>query len=206
VTQGNKPAAWVARPHCKQAVCGAVLSVSCVPVCSGWTQWARFGRSALQTLNCSSQRTSCAPPGGCSRRISKPAMAAFGSNTVCRSAGPTEACLCAQHLGTMMDVAAARQSLPSLELDLPKWTKDTAAVEIQRIVRGWCVLNRRLSPRPLSVRSHRVPKAAATRDRDVKRHVSTMRMRSADGCHATYVLGAPASTSRSAGTCSAARC
>ena len=116
------------------------------------------------------------------------------------------ACLCAQHLGTMMGVAAARQSLPSLDLGLPKWTKDTAAVEIQRIVRGWCVLNRRLSPRPLSVRSHRVPKAAATRDRDVKRHVSTMRMRSADGCHATYVLGAPASTSRSAGTCSAARC
>jgi hypothetical protein len=54
------------------------------------TQWARFGRSALQTLNCCSQRTSCAPRGGCSRRISKGPMGPFGSNTVCRSAGPTE--------------------------------------------------------------------------------------------------------------------
>eukprot|EP01047_Picozoa_sp_COSAG01_P017383 COSAG01_NODE_918_length_12750_cov_26.992649_4_plen_249_part_00 len=53
-------------------------------------QWARFGRSALQTLNCCSQRTSCAPRGGCSRRISKGPMGPFGSNTVCRSGGPTE--------------------------------------------------------------------------------------------------------------------
>jgi hypothetical protein len=63
------------------------------------SQWARFGRSALQTLNyCCSQRTSCAPRGGCSRRISKgPApMGPFGSNTVCRSAGPTELLLVVQ--------------------------------------------------------------------------------------------------------------
>jgi hypothetical protein len=59
------------------------------------TQWARFGRSALQTLNCCSQRTSCAPRGGCSRRISKGPMGPFGSNTVCRSAGPTEHTQCA---------------------------------------------------------------------------------------------------------------
>jgi hypothetical protein len=63
------------------------------PSSSRWghaSQWARFGRSALQTLNCCSQRTSCAPRGGCSRRISKGPMGPFGSNTVCRSAGPTE--------------------------------------------------------------------------------------------------------------------
>jgi hypothetical protein len=46
-------------------------------------QWARLGRSALQTLNCCSQRTSCAPRGDCGRGISKPDMSAFGSNTVC---------------------------------------------------------------------------------------------------------------------------
>jgi hypothetical protein len=47
-------------------------------------------RSALQTLNCCSQRTSCAPRGYCGRRISKPDMSAFGSNTICSTAGPTE--------------------------------------------------------------------------------------------------------------------
>jgi hypothetical protein len=37
-----------------------------------------------------SQRTSRASRGDCSRRSPKPAMAAFGSNTVCSTAGPTE--------------------------------------------------------------------------------------------------------------------
>eukprot|EP01047_Picozoa_sp_COSAG01_P010172 COSAG01_NODE_428_length_17193_cov_45.999123_1_plen_177_part_00 len=59
-----------------------ILAISAFP------QWARFGGSALQTLNCCSQRTSCAPRGDCGRTISKDAMACFGSNIVCSLAGP----------------------------------------------------------------------------------------------------------------------
>jgi hypothetical protein len=87
-------------------------------------QWARFGRSALQTLNCCSQRTSsCAPRGYCGRRISKGAMAPFGSNTVCSSAGPTERT--GHSLDRCVQLARSRRSSRALKVDQAQTVRGT---------------------------------------------------------------------------------
>eukprot|EP01047_Picozoa_sp_COSAG01_P003941 COSAG01_NODE_124_length_25180_cov_12.776112_4_plen_226_part_00 len=91
---GDVPAVICDEFHCKSRLSGpdsadpGVIQYCFTP-----------GRSALQTLNCCSQRTSCAPRAARRRQPQNPKTRhawAFGSNTVCRSAGPTEMRSCIQ--------------------------------------------------------------------------------------------------------------